>query len=86
MFYYLEFVVMSIEESWEKIGQIAGLLSLGNGVVTVTAPVPSAEVNGVMTYGVRFSGDIGKSTISFEALAERDSEAWARYLGAKLWG
>ena len=76
---------MSIREAWEKISQIAGLLSLGNGEVTVQAPVHVAEVNGVVTFGVKFSGQIGDSTISCDALAERNSEAWAGYLGANLW-
>lgn len=76
---------MTIEEAWKKIDSIAGLLSLGNGKVTVQAPVPLAEVNGVMTFGVKFSGPLGDSVVSFDALAERDSEVWAGYLGAKLW-
>lgn len=76
---------MSIEEVWGKIGRIAGLLHLGNGSVTVQAPVPIAEVNGVMTYGVKFSGELGSSTVSFDELGDRDSEAWAGHLGSKLW-
>lgn len=76
---------MIIEEAWMKIGEIAGLLAIGNGVVTVSAPVPLAEINGKMSYGVRFTGQHGESIIAIDTLDERDSDAWAGYLGAKLW-